>query len=146
MTVASEYAVGVDDPVKGEVYLDEPWLSIWWDPACSCVHGEWKAFATSVEFRAGLMKGLDAIKHKKAAGYVSDTRKVKVIVHKDQQWVQETWIPLAVAAGLKRLALVTGNPGLGKTTVVELVDQVDDDTFLRSFETVDDAFKWVATA
>ncbi len=134
----------VDLPPRREVYADEPWLTIWWDSVCKCVHGEWKAFATSAEFRAGLMKGLEAIKDKKATAYVSDTRKVKVIVHKDQQWVQETWIPLAMAAGLKRLALVTGAPGLGKTTVVEIVKEVDDQQFLRSFDTLAEAIGWVA--
>ena len=133
-------------PPKLDVYHDEPWLTIWWDPSCDCVHSEWKAFATSVEFRAGLMKGLEAIKAKKAISYVSDTRRVSVIIKKDQAWVRETWIPLAKAAGLKRIALVTGAPGLGKTTVVEIVDKVDDELFMRRFDSVDDAFKWVGRA
>jgi hypothetical protein len=140
------YVILVDVPPKGDVYIDEPWLTIWWDSAHNCVHGEWKAFATSAEFRAGLMKGLEAIREKRASGYVSDTRKVKVIVHKDQAWVRETWIPMAVAAGLKRLALVTGAAGLGRTTVVEIVQQVDDELFLRNFDTVAEAFTWVANA
>ncbi len=136
----------MDAPTKGDVYTDEPWLTIWWDSAHRCVHGEWKAFATSVEFRAGLMKGLEAIKDKKATAYVSDTRKLKVIVQKDQRWVQETWIPLAVAAGLKRVALVIGAAGLGRAAVVEIVEQVDDQTFLRNFDTLAEAFRWVARA
>jgi hypothetical protein len=67
----------VAEAPKGDVYADEPWLTIRWDSAHNCVHGEWKAFATSVEFRAGLMKGLEAIRDKRATGYVSDTRKAK---------------------------------------------------------------------
>ncbi len=138
--------VFVDVPPKSDVYVDEPWLTIWWDRAHNCVHGEWKAFATSAEFRAGLMKGLGAIKEKRATAYVSDTRKVKVIVQKDQEWVKETWIPLAVAEGLKRVALVTGAAGLGKTTVLEIVKQVDDEAFLRSFDSLAEAFDWLAMA
>lgn len=133
----------MDVPHTGDVYLDEPWLTIWWDRSCNCVHGEWKAFATSAEFRAGLMKGLEAIKDKSATSYVSDTRKVKMIVKKDQDWVRETWIPRTVAEGLKRVAVVTGAAGLGKTTVLEMVKQVDDEVFLRSFDSVADAFTWV---
>jgi hypothetical protein len=140
------YALVVDVPPEGDVYVDEPWLTIWWDRSCNCVHGQWKAFATSAEFRAGLMKGLEAIKDKRATAYVSDTRKVKVIVQKDQAWVRETWIPLAVAEGLKRIALVTGAAGLGKTTVLEIVKQVDDEVLLRSFDTLAEAFDWLAKA
>ena len=134
----------VDAPPKGDVYLDEPWLTIWWDSSCSCVHTQWKAFATSAEFRAGLMRGLEAIKDKRATTYVSDARKVKAIVQKDQTWVRDTWIPLALAGGLKRIALVTGTAGLGKTAVLEIIKQVDDELFMRSFDTVAEAFAWVA--
>src|ERR1700694_249543 len=138
--------MGVDAPPKGDVYLDEPWLTIWWDSSCKCVHGQWKPFATSDELRAGLMKGLEAIKHKRAKAYVSDTRAIKLSVRKDQKWLQDTWIPLATAAGLKRIALVTGAPGLGKTTVMEVVKEVDDESFLRNSDTRAEAFTWVAKA
>jgi hypothetical protein len=136
----------VDVPPKADVYLDEPWLTIWWDSSRKCVHGQWKAFATSAELRAGLMKGLEAIKQKRATAYVSDTRAIKLIVQKDQAWLQDTWIPLAMAAGLKRVAVVTGAPGLGKTTVMEIVKEVDDESFLRNFDTLSEAFAWVAKA
>jgi hypothetical protein len=136
----------VDVSPRGDLYLDEPWLTIWWDSSCKCVHGQWKAFATSAEFRAGLMKGLEAIKHKQASAYVSDTRGIRGTLQKDQKWLQETWIPLAMAAGLKRLALVTKTAGLGRTTVLELVKEVDDEFFLRNFDTLSEALTWVAKA
>lgn len=41
-----------------DVYADQPWLYIRWDNEHKCVYSEWKAFANSAEFRAGLMKGL----------------------------------------------------------------------------------------
>ena len=146
MTVALKRAIalGVDAPLKGDVYADEPWLTIWWDSEHKCVHSQWKAFATSVEFRSGLLKGLEAIRARHATGYVSDTRKLKVIVRKDQAWVQDTWIPLAKAAGLKRIGFVTGNPGLGRSTIEEIIKQVDDELFTRSFNTLGEAFSWVA--
>ena len=64
----------------------EPWVSIRWDAIHKCVFTEWKAFANSAEFRAALMRALDAIKDHRAVVYLSDTRKVKVVVHKDQDW------------------------------------------------------------
>jgi len=80
----------------GDLYLDEPWVSIRWDDAHHCVHTEWKAFANSAEFRAALMRALDAIKETGSSRYLSDTRKVKVVVHADQAWANEVWIPLLV--------------------------------------------------
>jgi predicted transcriptional regulator len=131
-------------PPQADVYVDEPWLHIHWDSVHSCVHSVWKGFANSAEFRAGLLKGLQAVREKRASGYVSDTRMIKVIVRDDQKWAQETVIPLMVAAGLERMALVTAASGLGKLTVEEIVDMVDNKGLLmRTFDSMPAALRWV---
>jgi hypothetical protein len=131
---------------SGDVYSDEPWLSIRWDNEHKWVHSEWRAFANSVEFRAGLMKGLQAIQEKHATRYLTDSRKVKVVVREDQQWVNETWILLAAAAGLKRLAVVVADTGLGKMTVEEIVNLNDNErgVLSRTFTSITEAMKWLA--
>jgi hypothetical protein len=134
-------------PPVGELYLDLPWVLIRWDDVHSCVHTEWKAFANSVEFRAALMRALDAIRDKRAVAYLSDTRKVKVVVKEDQAWANDVWIPLLVDAGVKRFALVTAASGLGKLTVEDVIHMVDNRGLLmRGFDTVDKARVWLAGA
>ena len=113
------------NPAK-DVYVDEPYLSIRWDGVHQHVHTEWRAFADSAELRSGLLKGIRAIKEHRAAAYVSDARKVKVIVHEDQKWIKAIWMPLAIQAGLKRLAFVTAPTWLGKLTIEDVAGLVDD--------------------
>lgn len=133
------------NPPAGLLYLDEPWVSIRWDELHKCVYTEWKAFANSAEFRAALMRALDAIRDHKAVAYLSDTRNVKVVVHKDQDWVDEVWRPLLVASGLKRFALVTAASGLGKVTVEDVIDRVHNRGLLmRHFDSIDTARSWLA--
>jgi hypothetical protein len=128
-----------------KIYVDEPWQTLRWDDVHKCVHSEWKAFANSAEFRAGLVKGLQAAGDHHAARYLSDTRKVKVIVNEDQEWVRDTWAPLAVAAGVKRVALVTAQSGLGKLTTEEITRMVDTKGLaMRHFATVAAAREWLA--
>jgi hypothetical protein len=128
-----------------KVYVEEPWLTLRWDDANDCVHSEWKAFANSKEYRAGLMKGLEAIRENHAVRYLTDTRRTRVIVREDQTWVKETWTPLAVAAGLKRVAVVLADAGLGKVTVEETVHMVDRaDLEVRTFDSVPAAQRWLA--
>ena len=134
-------------PPIGNLYLDEPWVSIRWDDFHHCVHTEWKAFANSAEFRAALMRALDVIGDHEAVGYVSDTRKIKVIVHKDQAWADEVWIPLLIAAGVKRFALVTAMSGLGKANVEDIIKLVDNRGLLmKGFDSLDEARNWLAAA
>jgi len=63
----------VGAPPPGDLYLDEPWVSIRWDDAHHCVYTEWKAFANSAEFRAALMTALDAIKETGSSRAISVT-------------------------------------------------------------------------
>jgi hypothetical protein len=135
----------VGAPPVGDLYLDQPWVSIRWDAVHLCVHTEWNAFANSAEFRAALMRALDAIRDKRAVAYLSDARKVKVIVQKDQAWANEVWVPLLVDAGVKRFALVTAASGLGKVNVEEVIELVDNKGLLmRGFDSVDRARMWLA--
>ena len=132
---------------QDDVYVDEPWLLMRWDAENNCVHSVWKGFANSAEFRAALMKGLQAVRDRHATGYVSDTRMIKVIVHEDQKWANETVIPAMAAAGLRRMAMVIANSGLGKITVEEIVKMVDNKPLLmRTFTAVTPALKWVREA
>jgi hypothetical protein len=130
---------------EGGVYLDEPWVSIRWDGVHKCVFTEWKGFANSAEFRAALMRVLDAIRDHRGAIYLSDTRKVKVIVHKDQDWANQVWVPLLAASGVKRFALVTADSGLGKATVEDVIELVDNKGLLmRHFDSISAARSWLA--
>jgi hypothetical protein len=92
-----------------------------------------------------MLKGLTAIRDNRAAAYLCDARKVKVIVHVDQKWIKEIWMPQAVRAGLQRLAFVTAATGLGKVTVEEVVGLVDDHGLQsRTFDSMEAAKEWVS--
>ena len=128
-----------------DVYVDEPYLSIRWDGLHKHVFSEWKGFANSAELRSCLLKAIEAIRDNHAAAYVSDARKLRVIIHEDQMWVQKTWWPLATQAGLKKIAFVTASTGLGKLTIEDVAALVDDKGLRsRTFDSVAAARRWVA--
>src|ERR1700738_4861124 len=134
-------------PPGDGVYVDQPWLLMRWDAIHQLVHSEWRAFANSVELRASLLRGIDAIKDHHALGYLTDTRKVKVVVHDDQEWIKEIWLPLAIKAGLKRIAVITAAHGLGKLTVEDVVGLVDDRGLQsRTFDSLEAGSKWASPA
>jgi len=132
-------------PIDG-IYVDQPWLLMRWDQAHAVVHSEWRAFANTAELRAGLLRGIEAIKDHQARAYLTDTRKVKVVVHEDQEWIKKTWLPLAIEAGLKRIAVVIATTGLGRLTVEEVVGLTDDQGLVsRTFDSADAAWRWIAS-
>jgi hypothetical protein len=91
------------------------------------------------------MRALDAIRDKRAIAYLSDTRKVRVIVYDDQVWAHEVWVPLLVDAGVKRFALITAASGLGRANVEDVIAMVDNRGLLmRGFDSLEKARTWLA--
>lgn len=68
-----------------------------------------------------------------------------MVITEDQLWIQDTWTPLAVEAGLKRIAVIVAPSGLGKYASEEIISQFPAGTFLTcTFESLDEALAWAA--
>jgi hypothetical protein len=126
-----------------QTFLDAPYLSIRWRAVPKILYAEWKGFATSAEFRAALLVGIEAIRERHVVGYVSDARKAKVVVAEDEQWARAVWLPQAVGAGLKRMAIVTASTGLAKHAFESAATQIDSHGLsMRTFDSVTSATVW----
>lgn len=129
-----------------EVYLDEPYISIRWRGTPQLLYAEWKGFATSAEFRSALLTGVRAMRERHVVSYVSDGRKAKLVLPEDEQWAREVWLPQAVAAGLKRMAVVTASAGLSKMAYEDAAHAMDSHGLsMRTFDSVDAATTWALT-
>ena len=118
-------------------------MSIRWRAVPQILYAEWKGFATSPEFRAALLTGVRAIREHHVVGYVSDARRAKVFIDEDLRWVGEVWLPQALAAGLKRMAMVTASQGLGKVIIEEVAKEIDNHGLaMRKFDSVAAATVW----
>jgi hypothetical protein len=126
--------------------VDEPWLFMRWDSEHRGIFAEWKAFATSEEFRGALTKAIEVIRSRRAGCFVNDIRKLELITDEDQRWILQTWTPQAVAAGLKRIAIVIAHTGLSKMAVEEMFkEQASARVESRTFDSLPDAMQWVAS-
>lgn len=129
-----------------EVYLDEPYISIRWRSTPQFLYAEWKGFATSAEFRSALLTGVRAMREHHVVSYVSDGRKAKLMLPEDEKWAREVWWPQAVAAGLKRMAIVTAPTGLSKMAYDDAAHEMNSGGLsMRTFESVAEATTWALT-
>jgi hypothetical protein len=130
-----------------DVYLDEPWLSIRWDEDHRCIHAAWTGRPDSVQLRSGTLEILRAIRDRHAASLLSDNRHLEMIVNQDQVWINESWTPMAVASGLKRIAVVLAPEGLVTTASEGIIRRFKDETFeTHTFDSVEAALTWVASS
>ena len=134
-------------PSTGGIFEDEPWLAIQADRNSRCVYAEWRTFANSGEFRASSTRILDVLKAIGAVSLVSDNRRLEGVTDQDQLWLRDTWTPMAVAAGLTRIAVVVPQRGLGRIASEQILRQVGMKAFsTRTFSTVSEAMEWAAEA
>lgn len=118
-----------------------------WDSDHQCVFAEWKTFATSGEFQGALTRVLEVIRERTAVNFVTDTRNLESVSNEDQRWIRYTWAPLAIAAGMKRIAVIEGKHGLAKFAIDAMFrGRRDTGSQLqsRTFDSVAEAMKWVA--
>ena len=153
MTFADDIQVGVaytlSMPVAktgDEVYLDAAYLTIRWRSIPQILYAEWKGFATSTEFRSALLTGVRAIRERHIVGYVSDARRAKLVLADDEKWAREVWLPQAVDAGLKRMAIVTASVGFAKMAYDDAATAMDSRGLsMRTFDSVASATTWALT-
>jgi hypothetical protein len=76
---------------------------------------------------------------------VSDNRRLEGVTELDQLWLRDTWMHLAVTAGIKRIAVVLAHQGLGKIASEEIIGKFGNTTFTtRTFDSLSDANDWIA--
>jgi hypothetical protein len=77
---------------------------------------------------------------------VSQNCGLELVSDEDQWWIRRTWAPLAIDAGLKKIAVVMAASGLGKMANEYMFNgRTNTDAHLvsRKFDSVADALNWV---
>jgi hypothetical protein len=128
------------------LYMDEPWLLMRWDPEHHCVFVEWKTAATSAEFRGALTMVLDVARDNGALSLINDTTNLELVAEQDQRWMRNTWAPLAVETGLKKVAVIMAQHWLSRMAVERSFEgppNTGGHLLSRKFDSVADALLWV---
>ena len=137
-----------DNPIEppGKVYFNTPGTaSVRWDPELKAVVETWEAWANATEFAAMLDAGVRALAENHGFRWLADCRRQRVLKAADQTLGNQQWLPRALAAGLKRFAVVLPESGLAKFNIqlhlgAAAAAQMD----VAYFATADEARRWVA--
>ncbi len=121
--------------------------SVGFDPTVPCVVMVWKGYATSPLFRETNERVLACLTQNQATQILGDLRDFVLIGAEDQAWLNENWIPRAIAAGLKRVALTQPTYYFNRVAVETVGQRVDTDRLMVGyFGDLDGARIWLAEA
>ena len=127
------------------VYFAGPGVaSVRWEPEGQLVVTEWEGWSDSAEFTALLAAEIKALTTHRDSRLLADCRRQKVLSPADQEKDRQ-WLPRAVAAGLKRFAIVLPASGLATTNIRDRLAPVASMTLeVAYFDGVDEARAWLA--
>lgn len=139
-------AVLEGDVVRGEtVYFTRPGVGVvTWNPTCEAVHLEWQGWADSTERKELLEAGLNMLTQHRGTRWLADCRDMKAVKQSDQDWIDRSWFPRILAAGLRRMAIVMPKSGLARMNVEDILSRVPGTKLdTECFAAVESATEWL---
>lgn len=118
-------------------------LRLSYDPELKAVIMEWTGFSKSGEFREANEAVLNLIREKKAEKIIADTRNMKIITLKDQQWLFQNWLPRTINAGLTYAAIIESEDFFNRLSVDNIVQEVNDKLIIKYFNSALVARSWL---
>jgi hypothetical protein len=132
------------DPADLDVYFSTPGVaSVRWDQNDRLILVEWEGWADSHEFKELLDAEIKGLQQHRGTRLLADCRQQKVINPADQDRANEEWLPRALAAGLRRFAVVLPKSGLAEMNLREALDNVPGKLQVAYFATVEEARSWI---
>lgn len=87
----------------------------------------WKCPVPGPRYRAILLRMMAAVERHGLTNWLSDGRRMGPILYVDQAWTMEEFVPMLVAAGMQRIAIVSSEDVLNQIAVDRMVSSTPAD-------------------
>lgn len=119
---------------------------IWYDAEAGIVRMLWKGYANSAQFREGTRRMLEVLRETQASVVLGDIRDMVLISQEDQDWLTGNFLPVAIDAGFRAIALLRPQHYFNKVAVETIAYKVNREKLRISFfETEYEALNWLET-
>lgn len=118
-----------------------------YDAEVPCVIMTWRGYATTPQFRAANERVLEVLAERKAGKLLGDIKEFVLIGSDDQAWLSSDWIPRAVQAGLRKVALTSPAFYFNRVAVETVGQRLDPgELVLRHFDDRAAARAWLVAS
>ena len=113
-------------------------------PELDAVYMKWHGYATSLQFREGTELMLRTLIANHATKVFADIKDMAIIGMDDQQWLHTDFLPRAIAAGFKAIAIIRPYAYFNKVAVESVSYKVDRSKLaIGFFDNVRSAREWL---
>jgi hypothetical protein len=143
---SGRYAGETDLSTGHGLYFHHPGVAVvTWDPSSRTVRLEAQGRANSTEFAAAFDAVLAALTENRGTLWLVDCRQMRAVKQSDHDWIDASWFPRALPAGLMHIAVVVPKRGLAMMNIDAMVAKAPHTPLpIRNFATVEQAGKWLA--
>jgi len=128
-----------------DVYFSVPGVAtVRWDAGHRTVFVEWEGWANSTEFSALLEAEVRALEEHGGSCLLADCRRQRVLNLEDQERANREWVPKAIAAGLKKFAIVLPVSEVAAAHLRGRLETAPKTLQVGYFGSVDEAREWIA--
>lgn len=117
--------------------------SVRWDEANQTVTVTWDGWANSEEFQAILESEVQAMQDHSGSRLLADCRRQRILNPEAQEKASQEWMPKAIAAGLKRFAVVLPVNEMAASHLQQRLAAPPQPVEVGFFASVDEAQQWL---
>lgn len=132
-------------PDNAKIYLNKPYVQIFWDPERHILTSRWSGFCTADEIIAVGRRILDAVTFEKAEKVLYDARGIEVLDADSQNYISGTFTKEMVKSGVKYAATVFPEDVFAKFSVEDIHHKLrnKNGTHINYFKTISRACTWL---
>ncbi|WP_400190955.1 hypothetical protein [Hymenobacter sp. B81] len=126
--------------------FDKIYLTIEYDEASGWIYNNWQGVLPSDTVIRGAAEVLEVMRATGCHYLLNDNRLVVGSWNQANDWIEQQWMPQALALGLRRFAHVVSPGTFGRASVEEMLRRVDDRFEMHLFQDIDAARQWLHAA
>lgn len=132
-------------PKNAKIYLDKPYVKVFWDPSTKVLSSVWKGFATFVEISSIGFRILDAVIFEKATKVLYDAREMEILDNDSEKYISGVFTKEMLGAGVKYAAVVLPEDVFAKYSIDNIQQTIisNKNACVNYFNSLPKALKWL---
>ena len=135
----------VEIPKNANVYLDKPYVKVFWDPMTKILTSSWVGFCDFDEVSAVGRRILDAVNFEGAKKVLYDARQIEMLDENSKNYISGDFTHEMIKSGVKYAAAVFPEDIFAKITIDQIQKKLERTTAVIYFKSLATAFDWLKT-
>ncbi|SMD37831.1 hypothetical protein SAMN04488029_3477 [Reichenbachiella faecimaris] len=135
----------IEIPKDAKVYLNKPYVQVFWSPINKILTSRWTGFCTYDEIIAVAQRIIDAVTFEGARKVLYDAREIEVLDEQSQKYIAGDFTKEMIKVGIEYSATVSPTDVFAKFSLddIQSAIKIAEASKNKFFQDVDEAFNWL---